>query len=81
MTDNDDLDHTAQTCGIDRITIVWLTIVPRVFRGIELDDPRRADALQEHILLIAVGGMGEFAHHGSKARGIFDTERKQTMRV
>src|SRR5712671_6128685 len=68
----DDLDHSAQTRGIDRIAVIGLAIVPQIFHGIELDDPRRADELQQHILLIAVGGMGEFGHHRLHRKGTRD---------
>src|SRR6202023_2412809 len=54
----DILDHMAQTRGVDRIAVVRLTIVPQVFDRIEIDDPRRADQLEQHVLLVAVGGVG-----------------------
>ncbi len=71
-----DLDHSAQTRGIDRIAVIGLAIVPQIFHGIELDDPRRADELQQHILLIAVGGMGEFAHHRLHRKGTRDIRHR-----
>src|ERR1700742_4251095 len=70
----DHLDDAAQACGIDRIAVVGLTIVPRVFYGIEIDDSWRSDQLQQHLLLIAAGGMGDFADHGR------DRERPRDIR-
>src|ERR1700722_13020886 len=54
----DILDHMAEPRGVDRIAVVRLPIVPQVFYRIEIDDSRRADQLQQHVLLVAVGGVG-----------------------
>src|SRR6266850_8546516 len=68
----DQLDDLAKTRGIDRIAVIGLAVVPEVFHRIELDDPGRADQLQQHILLIAFGGKGDFSDHRLHREGARD---------
>src|SRR5437899_10368405 len=56
----DQLDDLAKTRGIDRIAVLGLAVVPEVFHRIELDDPRSADHVQQHVLRIAFGSLGYF---------------------
>src|SRR3954454_1713577 len=69
-------DHFAKPRGVDWIAVIGLAIVPWVFHGIELDDARRADQLQQHILLVSIDGMGDFTDHGLHREGPRDVRHR-----
>ncbi len=66
----------AQPPGIDRVAVIGLAVVPEVLHRIEVDDPRRADQFQQHLLLVAVGGVREFADHRLHREGARDVRHR-----
>ena len=68
----DEFDHFAKSGGIDGVAVVGLAVVPKVFDGREINDPRRADELQQHVLLVSIGGVRKLADHGLHGKGVRD---------
>src|SRR5262249_5980122 len=71
-----EFDYLAKSGGIDGIAVVGLAIVPQVLGGREIDDPRRADELQQHVFLVAIGGVRELADHGLHGKGVRDVRHR-----
>src|SRR5205823_14346725 len=53
-------DHLADPSGVDRIAVIGLAVAPQVLYPGEVEDPRCATQLKQHIFLITIGAMAYF---------------------